>query len=234
MASPRRLVLFVEGEGDKTAVPILIKKLLTDLEGWSELFLDPAPFVVGSAADLTSNDGKEWLRLLNAARKRPNLGAILVLQDGDLRRIRGEDFCAGRFAARLAQAARKVGAGSLFSVASVFACQEYESWMIGCVERLAGLNLPDGRPGIRAGVKAPSGDLESAPRDAKGWLDQHIEAGYKPTRDQGAFTALLVNHLPSLRERNPRSFRRLENALRQLLEAVRTDNHVATPAELPT
>jgi hypothetical protein len=134
--------------------------------------------VVGNVADLTKDNGKDWLRLLNAARKRPNLGAVLLVQDGDLGRIRREDFCAARFGARLSDWARATGAGKLFSVATVFACQEYESWILACADRLAGQQLPDGRPGLRAGTVAPEGDLEVAPRGAKGWLDQHIEAGY--------------------------------------------------------
>ncbi len=103
MPSPSRLVLFVEGEGDREAVPFLVKRLLTDLEAWSVLFLDDKPFVVGNVAELTQHEGKDWIRLLKAARKRRNLGAVLLIQDGDLGRIRGEDFCAVRFGTRLSQ-----------------------------------------------------------------------------------------------------------------------------------
>jgi hypothetical protein len=233
MASPKRLVLFVEGEGDRGAVPILVKRLLTELGGWSDLFLDPQPFVVGNVADLTAHEGSEWVRFLGAARSRPKLGAVLLLQDGDLGRIRGEEFCAAAFGSRLAEWARTAGAGTLFSVSTVFACQEYESWMLACADRLAGLQLPDGRPGIRPGTTAPGGDLEHAPRDAKGWMDQHIEAGYKPTRDQGPFTQLLTDHLDAVRARGMRSFQRLEKALSELLNAIRTGTPIVTPETHP-
>jgi hypothetical protein len=229
MAAPRRLVLFVEGEGDRAALPVLVKRLLTEIGAWSDLFLDTQPFVVGNVADLTANEGRDWMRLLSAARSRPKLGAVLLVQDGDLGRIRGEDFCAVTFGSRLARWARLAGAGTGFSVATVFACQEYESWMLACADRLAGLQLPDGRPGIRPGTTAPGGDLEQAPRNAKGWLDQRIDAGYKPTRDQSSLTELMVEHLDAVRARSLRSFRRLENALAQLLNAVRTDKPVVTP-----
>src|SRR6267378_1312382 len=100
MPGPGRLTLFVEGEGDRAALPILVKQLITDLNGWDVLFLDNAPsFMVGSAADLTRKDGEDWLRLLGAARKKPKLSAVLLVQDGDLGYIRGEDFCAAMFAA---------------------------------------------------------------------------------------------------------------------------------------
>ncbi len=229
MAAPRRLVLFVEGQGDRDAVPILVKRLLTDVGAWSDVFLDPAPFIVGNAADLTANEGREWLRFLNAARKRPNLGAVLSVQDGDLGRIRGEEFCAARFGPRLAHLARNAGAGSVFSLAVVFPCQEYESWVLACAERLAGVKLPDGRPGIRPGTKAPSGDIEETPRDAKGWLNDRIDAGYQPTRDQGLITRLMLDHLAAIREREMRSFRRLEHALQQLVGAVRDNAHTVSP-----
>jgi hypothetical protein len=229
MASPRRLVLFVEGDGDREAVPVLVKKLLTEARAWSDLFLDPQPFVVGNVADLTKDNGKDWTRLLHAACRRPNLGAVLLVQDGDLGRIRGEDFCAARFGARLSQWARSAGAGTGFSAATVFACQEYESWILACVDRLAGLPLPDGRPGGGPGTSAPAGDLEVAPRGAKGWLDQHMDAGYKPTRDQESLTKLMADHVDVVRTRALRSFRRLEHALQQIVNAARTGTHVVTP-----
>ncbi len=229
MPSPKRLVLFVEGAGDRDAVPVLVKHLLTAANGWSHLFLDEQPFVVGNVAALTKGDGKELVRFLKAAAKRPNLGAVLLVQDGDLPRIRGEDFCAARFGSRMSEWAKIAGAGVGFSVATVFACQEYESWMLACVDRLAGRELPDKRPGVKPGTPSPGGDLEKSPRDAKGWLDQHLDAGCKPTRDQKLFTQLMLDHLEVIRQRPLRSFLRLENALSQLVAAAVAGTFVVTP-----
>lgn len=231
MTARRRPVLFVEGNGDRAAVPVLVKRLLTDLGGWSDLFLDEHPFIVGNAAQLTREGGKDWLRWLHAAQKRPKLGAVLLVQDGDLVRIRREEFCPVRFARRLGGQARTVGAGTTFSLATVFARQEYESWLLPCVDHLAGVPLPDGRPGIRAGVTAPEGDLEEAPRDAKRWLDGQMDGGYKETRDQEPLTQLMIHHLDAIRSRGLRSFRRLENALAQLLASLRSGRHTVTPAD---
>src|ERR1700693_504775 len=128
MSPPKRLVLFVEGQADSSAVPVLVKHLLTEFNAWEHVFLDPKPFVVGNAAEITRDSGKRWVRYLQDARERQNLGGILLLQDRDLGRIRGEDFCAWRFGVRLAEWARSAGGGSLFSAAAVFACKEYESW----------------------------------------------------------------------------------------------------------
>jgi hypothetical protein len=226
-------VLFVEGDGDKEAVPVLVTRLLTNLEAWGDLFLDTNPFVVGGVAQLTARDGRDWLRYLEAAGRRRNVGAVLLLLDGDAERIRGESFCAKLFAIRLATLARQAGAGATFSLAVVFASQEYESWMIASADRLGGLPLPDGRPGLRAGATPPEGDLERAPRDAKGWLDRNMDGGYSPTRDQGPLTRLFVDHLAGVRQRQMRSFRRLENAVRQIVEAVRGGTPIATPDDPP-
>src|SRR5260370_2271914 len=127
MAAPKRLVLFVEGQGDRDAVPVLVKHRLTELEAWGHVFLDTQPFVVGEVAKVPCREGQKWVGWLAGARKRGNLAGGLLVLDGDAGRIRGEDFCAARTAARLAELSRRAGGGSLFSVACVFACQEFES-----------------------------------------------------------------------------------------------------------
>jgi hypothetical protein len=231
MPDPKRLVLFVEGPADSKAACVLVKKLLTDLNAWDCVFLDPAPFQVGNAAEVARDSGHGWLRLLHAAAKRRKLGAVLLLQDGDISRIQGETFCPRQFGERLAGWAKSAGGGTLFSVACVFACMEYESWLMACADQLAGLPLPDGRPGLRAGTLPFGGDLESAPRDAKGWLDAHMEEGYKNTRDQELLTQLMIHHLDTIRSRNMRSFRRLESAVVQLVAGIRSGNHVVTPTQ---
>ena len=229
MATRKRLILFVEGPGDKDAVPVLVKRLLTDLQAWEHVSLDPQPFTVGEVAKVTAQDGKKWLAWLRDAYRRPNLGGVLLLLDGDVERIRGEDFCAAIFATKLSEQARQAGAGVLFSVATVFAMQEFESWVIAGVDQLAGKPLPDGRAGVKPDTTAPTGNLEEAPRGAKEWLNESMVTGYLPTRDQKLLTTRLLEHLQVVRERPMRSFRRLENALQQLIEAIRTGVHVVTP-----
>jgi hypothetical protein len=43
MAAKKRLVLFVEGPGDKVAVPVLAKRLLTQYNAWDVVVLDDKP-----------------------------------------------------------------------------------------------------------------------------------------------------------------------------------------------
>jgi hypothetical protein len=222
----KRIVLFVEGESDADALPKLVKKLLNEQHAWSSVTLDENPFRVGEANKLMKDGFREWQRFLSASAKRPNVGGVLLVLDGDVKKVAGRDFCAATVAKSLAEAAKKPGGGVLFSVAVVFARQEYESWLIAGIESLAGKQLPDGRK-IAATAKAPAGNLEDSPRDAKGWLGTIIEGGYKESRDQEALTKLV--ELSTIRTRCLRSFRRLEAALSQLVLAVRNQQPVVSP-----
>jgi hypothetical protein len=225
--SRKRLVLFVEGEGESEAVPRLVKRLLTEQAAWDAVILDEDSFRVGSVNRLAKDGFREWKRKLGAALKRTNVGAVLLLLDGDVKRVGSDEFCVVAVARSLAKEAVTVGAGKTFSAAVVFAIKEYESWLIAGIESLAGVKLPDGRLIAPIGTKAPEGDLEQSPRDAKGWLGDRIEGGYKPTRDQLAMTDMV--DLQVVRDRQLRSFHRLESALGQLVAALRADKPVATP-----
>ena len=211
----KRIVLFVEGEGDRQAVPVLVNRILADTAAWDDVFVDTRPFRVGSVGKLVRDDCADRTRLLQAAaRTRSSLGGILLLLDGDIEVVGGVPFCAKRVAARLAQQARRAGAGSLFSVAVVFACREYESWLIAGVASLAG-KIP------------PAGDREWAPRDAKGWLSRAMPGGYRAARDQKCLTQLV--DLRAIRDRQMRSFQRLDSAIAELVDAVRDDAPISTP-----
>lgn len=223
----KRLVLFVEGDGDADAAPKLVKKILTAQNAWDVVSLDENTFRVGEFNRLLKNEYREWKRKIEACLKRPNVGGVLLLLDGDVQKVGAESFCAANVAKSLATAAKAAGGGVKCSVAVVFARQEFESWLIAGVGSLAGKRLPDGRS-IDANAQAPDGDLEEGPRDAKGWLGGVIEGGYKPTRDQAALTNLV--DLETVRARNLRSFKRLESALSDLIKAIRSGNHVVTPS----
>lgn len=224
----KRVVLFVEGEGDADAAFLLVKRLLGEMKAWEVLFLDKDAFRVGSIGKLVKEECREWKRKLGASLKRGDVGGVLLLLDGDAERIADAPFCAASIAVSLASHAVAVGAGRLFSVAVVFALKEYESWLIAGIHSLTGRHLPDGRLIAPLGATAPEGDLENRPRDAKGWLNKVVEGGYKPTRDQAELTRLL--DLQTVRDRNLRSFRRFESALSELVFAIRHDRHVSSPA----
>ena len=223
----KRIVLFAEGEGEQAALPKLVKRILTEQGVWErrDILLDESPFHVGHVGNVVKDDCSKWRRWLAASAKRRDLGGVLLVLDGDAKSIHGKAFCAASVAARLADEAKAAGAGSTFSVAVVFARQEYESWLIPAVVALAGSRLSDGRR-IWPGAELPAENLEEM-RDAKGWIKKVLEGGYRPTRDQAALTELA--DLQAIRNRNLRSFRRLEAALAELVSAIRQGVHVATP-----
>jgi Domain of unknown function (DUF4276) len=223
----KRLVLFVEGEGEADAAPMLVKRLLAEQGAWDSLFLDDKPFRVGGANKLVKADFCEWRRLLAASLKRRDIGGVLLILDGDIKKSWKGAFCAADVARSLAVEAVHVGGGKTFSVAVVFARQEYETWLIAGIASLAGKTLPDGRL-IPSHAKPPDGDLEERPRDAKGWLRDVIEGGYKPTIDQASLTDLV--DLEVIRARNLRSFQRLESAVSSLLSAIRNNQRIVSPS----
>jgi len=230
---PRPLTLFVEGDGDEAALPVLVRRLLKESKATDVLCVDDRLWITGGASRLVTpkavQDGN-WERWLSAARKRKEFFGVLLVADGDLKGIGNQPFCPGRAALDLIRRAKTVGAGHIFSVAVVFACREYESWLIAGVRSLAGRALPGGLTGVRAGVEPPDGDLELHPRDAKGWLSKSIVNGYKETLHQEPLSASV--DLKQIRDRNMRSFRRLETSVKMLIEAAKSDRHIVTP-DLP-
>jgi hypothetical protein len=95
----KRLVLFVEGEGEADAMPILVRRILTDQNAWASgsVLLDDKPFRVGHITKLLKNECGEWKRKLGASSKRRDLGGVLLVLDGDVERIGGSAFCAACF-----------------------------------------------------------------------------------------------------------------------------------------
>ncbi len=225
---PKRLVLLVEGEGDVAAAPLLLKRLIAEHQATDVVFSDPAPFRVGGFGRISKPEFGEWRRFLQAAAKRRNLGGCLLLLDGDSRSpVDGQPFCAMRAARRLAEEARRVGGGERFSVAIVFACMEYESWLLAGASSLQGKRLLGSPMDLPQGISTPDSlDLESAPRDAKRELDRILEKGYKPTRDQADLTKRV--ELTLIRQRM-RSFQCLEHAINELADAIRRGEHTVTP-----
>jgi hypothetical protein len=224
-------MLFVEGEGDVGGVRTLVKRLLSELNGYDALtFKDQDIVRLGGVHSITGSKRDKWTRLIQHVRKKGGRSAGLVVLDGDWTRpIEGEGFCASVVAKTLVARARDVGAGTTFSLAVVFARQEFESWLLAGIPSLAGQPLgTDKRQGVRRDATAIEGELEESPRDAKGRLKRLMQGGYNPVRDQADLTAKV--DLDQTRNRGMRSFRRLEHAVQELVDAARSGNVVATPS----
>lgn len=248
MPQPRRLVCFIEGEGDKTAIPALARRVLKAISATDVLVVDDderGPYhVQGLGKLLKSEPGKQsrnWERWLQAAAcDRQPLGGVLLALDGDESRplsfwsayrdrFRTDRFCARDAARLLAQDARGARAGEAFSVAVVFVVQEFEAWLLAGLDSLRGKPLSDGRTTIPMAATCPDWIDFEAKRDAKGELRKIIPS-YSPADDQG----VLAKHvdLEAVAARCP-SFRRFQRAIRELAEAARSGEHVSTPGMHP-
>lgn len=226
----KRLVLLGEGHGDEAALPLLARNLLREKGLADQFFVDRE--VIRDSNPVKWNksqqrpDFAKWISRVTLAARRRNVGGVLAVYDGDAPTFpagSGTPFCAGNAARIMARAAAEAGAGKTFSLAVVFACVEYESWIIAGIESLAGKRYNDGRPALPPDLKFPPGDCES---HGKRWLGQHCP-GYRPALHQSALTDLL--DLGVVRAKGLRSFRRLEHALDQLLDAAAKGTCILTP-----
>lgn len=223
----KRIVLFVEGEGEVDAVKFLVSKILTEQNAWSSVYVDDEPFRVGQVNNLFKEDFSRWINWLKAAYKRDNVGGILLILDGDIKKVNGNNFCHVSVAHELSKAALKAGAAEIFSVAVVFAIKEYESWLLTNLKAFAGKELPDGSH-VKEEPSIPEGNLEEFTRGAKEYLSAQINGSYKPIRHQAFLTKAL--NLELVRQADMRSFRRLEKAISELVEAIQTEKPIVTPS----
>lgn len=213
----KRLVLFVEGEGEVKAAPALVGRLRSHLsvELQDAFFVDNYVFRVGGIQNLIGKKADQLARYLSAARKRPDFAAALLILDGDSKWTKTQPFCAVKMALELAESARDAGAETLFSFAVVILRQEYESILIAVADQI----------GITLDANAPV-NVEEAPRDAKGWLNKHHPDGYRATSDQVQLTQMVNDWSPA---KSLRCFRRLEHAINELAEAVKSGQHIVSP-----
>ena len=226
----KRLVVVGEGHGEGSALPVLVRKLLQEKDTYHTLFVDrnvirePNPVKWNKLA--ARPDYSKWIARVTLAARRGEVGGVLAIYDGDLPSFpagSSSRFCAATAARSMAAAAAEAGAGKIFSLAVVFACVEYETWIIAGIESLAGRKYKDGRSALPSNLKFPPGDPES---HGKRWLEQNCR-GYRPTLDQSALTELL--DLNVVRAKNLRSFKRLDHAIDQLLSAVGSGSHISAP-----
>jgi hypothetical protein len=169
-----RLGAIVEGHGEVEAVPLLIRRIATDMELGTTIDIDP---ILRIPASSLRREGELERQVERAARKMQSAGGILVLIDCDW-----TGSCPKRDGPVLLDRARRARSDMLISV--VLAKREYEAWFIAAAESLRG----------RRGL---SQDLVSDPspeeiRGAKEWLSRWMPRGrpYSETTDQPAFTAV--------------------------------------------
>lgn len=160
----------VEGHGEASAVPILIRRIAA--------WLDPDLHVTVSPMRLPK--GKmvkepELQRAIELVARKVGAGApILVLLDAD-------DGAACTVGPRLLSWARK--ARSDREIAVVLAVREYEAWFMAAAGSLAGER---GLSPLLSAVPDPE-----AWNSPKAWVDGRMPDGYSETLDQPALTAVM-------------------------------------------
>ena len=183
----------VEGQGEVSAAPILLRRLATAAGAWDVRIATPhrrRRHQLARRTDLQS--------AVRVARLTPDCAGVLVLFDAD-------DDCP-RERAPLFETWAHEAAGDVPS-AVVLATREYEAWFLASIESLRGT------AGIRA--DATSHPHPETPRDAKGRLGRRMETRYFPTAHQAPLTNAFDM---AAAYRGCRSFRRLVTAFGVLLE----------------
>jgi hypothetical protein len=190
-----KLVSIVEGHGDETAVPVLLRRLCAQLAPTRAVeVLRPIRLPRTQLEDATRLGRVVEL----AVRKAQPEGAVLLLMDAD-------EACPVDLADRV----RKVLGGTVGGVRKglVFAQREFEAWFLASASSLAGFR------GFPVGLQAPARPEEVA--GAKEWLSRMARPSrYSETVDQPALAA----RMDLDQARACRSFRKLEAELERLLE----------------
>lgn len=229
MYESKELVLMVEGEGDTKAASNLISRMLSRLFEVPPLFLGQ-PMKVGDiyallapSKEKNNETQTKLVRFLGSAQKRKNLGAVLILLDGDAKVQRPisttegrKNFCPaeiGQFITE--QAMQKTRAGQTYSLAVVFANQEFESWILA------------GHPVLSKQTEGEN--LESYPRNAKKRIKEITAQPYNEAADQLNLTREIDIDQLLQREPEMRSFRRFENAIRQIGTAIINESPICSP-----
>ena len=224
MPAPKRLVIFAEGQGGVQSTKRLVHKLLARHQAKEALFVDDHVIQLGGLTSLVNRGGEsDWVSKVKAAHKRGNVGAMLLVLDGDFsgksfQTTEGKlPFCAKTYASLLAKRAREAGAGNLFSLGVVIARAEFESWLIaGCPELTKQCQPHENADFLENGMKG-----------AKKWISERTKGPYKPTRHQDEWTGRINLDTPLLN--NMRSFKRMCHAIEELVQSVREGRFVCTP-----
>lgn len=184
-----RIASIVEGDGEVTALPLLLRRVAVWLT--PEVYVEVLP-PARVRRDRFLNRPEEFDRHLRlASAKCQSDGWILILLDAD-------DDCPATTGADLIQRAKDIVPHRNISV--VLANREFEAWFIAAAASLQGVR----------NLQCSDEDLAAAPevpRDAKGWLSRRMgQRRYDPVTDQAAFAQTM--DLTQARERS-RSFRKL-------------------------
>lgn len=207
-----KVVPIVEGDGEVTAAPLLIRRILWDMGRYDLRVIGPKN--AHGRGNLEVEGGLE--RFIKYAWKEKDCGAIIVLIDADR-------DCAKELAQGFSK--RVAAMGVVYPVVIICAKHEYETWFLASLETISGKDL-SGRTALRNALEAPE-DVEEI-GNPKGVLTRHMPKGraYKETEDQEPMTQLLDIGLAKERSR---SFRRMCHAVEEAVKAIDSGTKTVTP-----
>ncbi len=200
MIKPPSLLSVVEGYSEVKGVPIVLRRLLAELERF-DLVIE-RPIRISRTKILRGGEVEQAVSQgIRDRSEEHNVKAVLVLVDGDdppydvLSRKILEDY----------------HRATQLPVAAVVAIREFEAWFLGAKESLRGVR------GIKPDAKSP--DNPESIRGAKERLTRNMERNrsYVEVVDQPAFAA--VFDLEAARVNCP-SFQFLCNELRRLIAEI--------------
>jgi hypothetical protein len=197
------IVPIVEGYGEVTAVPVLLRRIAAEVGGWVDV---GTPIRVSSGAFLNRDEERRRYVGLAANKARDRNGHVLVLLDCDQDVGGIRSACPAELGPRLLQQITHLRPDVTMFVA--LAHKEYESWFLAALPSLRGSN------GIPPDAEPPSNP--EARRDAKGAISQLIRRRYRHDDElQTRFTSIM-----SLTEaRQAPSFARLYDWVAAVVQA---------------
>ncbi|MFE6678276.1 DUF4276 family protein [Streptomyces sp. NPDC057729] len=159
----------VEGEGELSALPTLLRRLTHEAGVWDANI--PKPYRVGRGRLIKQGGLEASVDALADRVPADGAGGVLIVLDAD-------DDCPAALGPSLLERATAVRPDRRTAV--VLAQREFEAWFIAAAPTLGGCR------GLPHGLEVPT-DCE-VPRDCKGWLTHHRVDGrpYRPVADQAA------------------------------------------------
>lgn len=202
-----KLVPIVEGDGETTAVPVLLNMLLKATQCYHVQVAIPKN--ANGQGNLTKPGGLE--KFLTHASNERDCGAIVILLDV-------EEGCPLELVRDFAERTEKHYVPC--PVVIVAANKMYENWILASLETVRGKPLDD-REGLPTDAPLP---VDAEAEHGKDYINNcfplvggYRRRGYKETLDQEAMT----RHIDStLAKANSRSFRRLCHAVEEAVQMI--------------
>lgn len=163
-----KIIPIVEGHGECSATPILIRRIASDI---FPDFVPQIPYPIRMPASRLLKAGEIERAVALASYKLDGNGGIFILLDGDFK-----DCCPAHHGPELRARAQAIRHDMPICV--VLAKMEYEAWFLAAAKSLRG------KRGLPETLEPPLNPEDI--RDAKGWINDHLPKGqrYTETTDQ--------------------------------------------------